>query len=221
MTIDSISGTTQQTPTAAKSAMSDLSNDFDSFLKLLTAQVANQDPLKPMDSTTFVTQLAQLSQVEQSVKANTNLEQIAAKLSAAADLSGIQLIGRDVTLTTDRIETSAGSGDYTYELQGTAQNVRAEILSADGSVLRTISGLPTNAEVRHRLVWDGLDANGTQLDDGAYGIRLVATDGGDEAVGYAGYATTRVERVSLEGAQPMLVLSNGTEASSGSVISVQ
>ena len=151
MTIDSISGTTQQTPTAAKSAMSDLSNDFDSFLKLLTAQVANQDPLKPMDSTTFVTQLAQLSQVEQSVKANTNLEQIAAKLSAAADLSGIQLIGRDVTLTTDRIETSAGSGDYTYELQGTAQNVRAEILSADGSVLRTISGLPTNAEVRHRL----------------------------------------------------------------------
>ncbi len=221
MTIDSISGTTQQTPTAAKSAMSDLSNDFDSFLKLLTAQVANQDPLKPMDSTTFVTQLAQLSQVEQSVKANTNLEQIAAKLSAAADLSGIQLIGRDVTLTTDRIETSAGSGDYTYELQGTAQNVRAEILSADGSVLRTISGLPTNAEVRHRLVWDGMDANGNQLDDGAYGIRLVATDGGDEAVGYAGYATTRVERVSLEGAQPMLVLSNGTEASSGSVISVQ
>lgn len=221
MTIDSISGTTQQTQTPAKSAMSDLSNDFDSFLKLLTAQVANQDPLKPMDSTTFVTQLAQLSQVEQSVKANTNLEQIAAKLSAAADLSGIQLIGRDVTLTTDRIETSAGSGYYTYELQGTAQNVRAEILSADGSVLRTISGLPTNAEVRHRLVWDGMDANGNQLDDGAYGIRLVATDGGDEAVGYAGYATTRVERVSLEGAQPMLVLSNGTEASSGSVISVQ
>ncbi|APX89216.1 hypothetical protein BV394_05380 [Brevirhabdus pacifica] len=225
MSIDSTTASaasgTATSNSAAKGAMTKLSGDFDSFLKLLTAQVSNQDPLEPMDSTTFVTQLAQLSQVEQSVMANTNLEQIAAKLASAADLSGIQLIGRDVTLPADRIERIGGEGLYDYELEESAHSVRAEILDANGDVLRTVSGLPTEAGARHRFRWDGLDANGATVEDGAYGIRLVAQDSQKGSIGYSGYATTRVERVSLEGAQPMLVLRNGTEASSGSVLSVQ
>ncbi len=52
-----------------------ISGDFETFLKLLTTQMRNQDPLKPMDSTEFVAQLASFSAVEQQIRANDRLRQ--------------------------------------------------------------------------------------------------------------------------------------------------
>ena len=58
--------------------------DYQSFLKLLIAEMKNQDPTKPMDSTQYVAQLATFSQVEQSVQINTKLDQILQSLGAVA-----------------------------------------------------------------------------------------------------------------------------------------
>ncbi|MFD9902279.1 flagellar hook assembly protein FlgD [Mesorhizobium sp. UC22_110] len=71
--------------------------DYQSFLKLLMAQMKNQDPTKPMDSTQYVAQLAQFSQVEQSVQMNTKLEYIlqSSALSQADSLIGRQLTSAD------------------------------------------------------------------------------------------------------------------------------
>jgi len=68
--------------------------DYESFLKLLVAEMKNQDPTKPMDSTDFIAQLATFSQVEQSVQSNTKLDQI---LQASALSQASALIGREVT----------------------------------------------------------------------------------------------------------------------------
>jgi flagellar basal-body rod modification protein FlgD len=67
---------------AAGQARSAFSEDFDTFLTLLTAQVENQDPLAPLDSTQFVEQLATFSALEQQVTTNDHLEKIAALLAA-------------------------------------------------------------------------------------------------------------------------------------------
>lgn len=56
--------------------------DFQNFLNLLTAQLRHQDPLSPLDSTQFVTQLSSFSTVEQLVNANSKLDAIADKLAA-------------------------------------------------------------------------------------------------------------------------------------------
>ncbi len=77
------------TPAQSKSAV-----DYNSFLKLLIAEMKNQDPSKPMDSTQYVAQLATFSQVEQSVQTNTKLDQIM-KSSALAQAD--TLIGRSIT----------------------------------------------------------------------------------------------------------------------------
>lgn len=68
--------------------------DYQSFLKLLMAQMKNQDPTKPMDSTEYVAQLATFSQVEQSVQMNSRLDQI---LQSSALAQADALIGRTVT----------------------------------------------------------------------------------------------------------------------------
>lgn len=77
------------TPTPSKTQV-----DYNSFLKLLVAQMKNQDPTKPMDSTQYVAQLATFSQVEQSVQMNTRLDQI---LQGSALAQADALIGRTVT----------------------------------------------------------------------------------------------------------------------------
>ena len=80
-----------QTQTDAKSKTS---VDYQSFLKLLVAEMKNQDPTKPMESTDFIAQLATFSQVEQTVQSNSKLDQI---LQSTALAQAGSLIGREVT----------------------------------------------------------------------------------------------------------------------------
>ena len=68
--------------------------DYQSFLKLLIAEMKNQDPTKPMDSTQYVAQLATFSQVEQSAQTNTKLDQI---MSSSALSQADAIIGRNIT----------------------------------------------------------------------------------------------------------------------------
>ncbi|MHA6686414.1 flagellar hook assembly protein FlgD [Mesorhizobium sp. A556] len=68
--------------------------DYDSFLKLLIAQMKNQDPTQPMDSTQYVAQLATFSQVEQTVQSNAKLDQI---LQTSALAQADSIIGRSIT----------------------------------------------------------------------------------------------------------------------------
>lgn len=105
---------TQITPTVttpasdvakAVSKTKELAN-FDSFLKLLTTEMKNQDPLKPLDPTQTVTQLATFSGVEQAVKTNTLLTTLVQNASGAQSAS---LIGRTLsTAQGDRLGVIAG-----------------------------------------------------------------------------------------------------------------
>jgi flagellar basal-body rod modification protein FlgD len=81
--------TSSQTDAKSKTTV-----DYQSFLKLLVAEMKNQDPTKPMDSTAFIAQLATFSQVEQTVQSNAKLDQI---LQASALSQAGSLIGREVT----------------------------------------------------------------------------------------------------------------------------
>lgn len=87
-------------PTAAD-ATSKTAVDYQSFLRLLVAEMKNQDPTNPMDSTQYVAQLASFSQVEQSVQINTKLDQLlqASTLSQAGSLIGRTVTSADGALT--------------------------------------------------------------------------------------------------------------------------
>ncbi|MFT3724162.1 MAG: flagellar hook capping FlgD N-terminal domain-containing protein [Hyphomonadaceae bacterium] len=66
--------TSTSTASNADASKATLSNNFDTFLTILTAQIQNQDPLQPIDSTQFTQQLVQFSGVEQQIRANSQLE---------------------------------------------------------------------------------------------------------------------------------------------------
>ena len=203
------------------SSLSRLAGDYTSFLKLLTAQVSNQDPLEPMDSSTFVTQLAQLSQVEQSVRTNSNLENISAQLAGTAAMAELHLIGRNITVTGENFRNSDGPIKLGYQLAGEASEVSAKIMSADGTVVRTIHSLPTSAGTRHFFEWDGLDGEGQIAMAEDLSFELVATSPEEEDISHSGYVSAAIDSIVLDGDTPSYVLNNGDTVTSDRIVEVR
>jgi flagellar basal-body rod modification protein FlgD len=92
--------TAQTSNTTSTDQTSKTAVDYQSFLKLLVAEMKNQDPTNPMDSTQYVAQLAAFSQVEQSVQINTKLDQL---LQSSTLAQADALIGRTVTSADGKI----------------------------------------------------------------------------------------------------------------------
>ena len=132
MTVPAISPTaangTSRSDTKSKTMV-----DYESFLKLLVAEMKNQDPTKPMDSTDFIAQLATFSQVEQSVQSNSKLDQIlqSSALSQAGSLIGREITSADGKTTGIIAEVKIKSGGVVAVLEG-----GKEITVGDGVVIR-------------------------------------------------------------------------------------
>jgi flagellar basal-body rod modification protein FlgD len=113
MAVTAATSATQTPPPASQTASNKLNVDYDTFLKLLIAQMKNQDPTQPMDPTEQVAQLATFSQVEQTIQTNKNLERL---LTSSALSQADAVIGRTLT---------SADGSIT----GTVEQVR---LNSDG-----------------------------------------------------------------------------------------
>lgn len=129
--VQSSNNKTNGTDAASKTAV-----DYQSFLRLLVAQMKNQDPTNPMDSTQYVAQLAAFSQVEQSVQINSRLDQL---LQASTLAQADALIGRTITSADGKV-----SGEVA-EVRLTANGAVAVL--ADGKEVAMGPGVviaPTN-----------------------------------------------------------------------------
>ena len=91
---------TTDTETSTNSSKTGLDLGYDAFLKLLLAQLKNQDPTKPMDATQYVSQLATLSQLEQTIKQSDKLDEL---LQNSAYQQGVSILGKTL---------SSKSGDF-------------------------------------------------------------------------------------------------------------
>ena len=118
----------------------------DRFLKLLVAQLNNQDPMNPMDNAQMTTQMAQINTVTGIEKVNQNIQDLASQMSAMQNMSAAQIIGRDVLVEGNALSLdSTGKAQGSFALSGAADTVKVEVLSAGGQLLDTQSLGPRTA----------------------------------------------------------------------------
>jgi flagellar basal-body rod modification protein FlgD len=160
-----LAGSAAGRPEAKSGNTRALASDFETFLRMLTTQLRNQDPLNPMQSTDFAVQLATFSTVEQGVRTNQLLEGMMNR-TALAELAG--LVGMSVR--------SEGPAQF----DGTALTLGLPALSGVEStrlVVRDALGETVDsAEVPATggpHVWRGLGADGMALPAGSYSFQLV------------------------------------------------
>lgn len=179
------------------------------FLNLLVAQLKNQDPLKPMDSSSFVAELAQFSQLEQSTNQSTLLQKTLDAQNASLQYSLLPLVGRDVRVEDAVIQLGTGPAMLDYSLAQDAASVSLSILDGSNKVIRTGSLGPQGAGAQ-QVTWDGQDQNGTTMPPGTYTYAVVARDAQNQAVPVTPISRLTVSGIRIVGGQPQLAAGDQT-----------
>jgi len=172
--IDATNGTSAGS--SGKSAISETENRF---LKLLTTQLKNQDPLNPMDNAEVTSQLAQISTVSGIEKLNATLQTL---LEGAVDSQTTQaaaLVGEAVMVPGNGLILSSSAGVGGFDLAGDADAVTVTITDGNGVVVRTMTLGALDAGL-HNFTWDGTTDGGAVAADGSYTIKVEATAGADK-----------------------------------------
>jgi flagellar basal-body rod modification protein FlgD len=179
--------------TVAQTASKGLANNFDTFLKLLTVQMQNQDPLSPLDTNQFTQQLVSFTGVEQSIQQNKNLETLISEMRGQGLNSSVSYIGQDVTADTDLAALSATGARWNYTLDSDALSNTLAVTTERGDIVATYSGNSNRGT--HQFHWDGKLPNGTTAPAGNYRLVPVAKASDDSDVTTHVQLTGRVEAV--------------------------
>ena len=154
----------------------------DDFLQLLVAQLQNQDPLKPMESTEFTAQLAQFSSLEQLYNVNENLSDLGSNQMTMNNTQTISMIGKSAWAEGNIIQKSDGSPTQIYfGLDGNTVETVVNIYNAQGNFVKTISADAMEAGDRS-VEWDGTDNEGRLVSDGFYQFEVLAGDAEGQAI---------------------------------------
>jgi flagellar basal-body rod modification protein FlgD len=145
----------------------------DRFLKLLVAQMQNQDPLNPMDNAQVTSQMAQIQTVTGIEKLNTTVAGLNSQFVQMQALQGASLVGRDVIVPGNQLDIRDGVGQGGFELSSAADAVKVEILSASGQVVETLQ-LGAQSAGMHSFDWSA----GTATNDSGLRFRVTSTLGG-------------------------------------------
>jgi flagellar basal-body rod modification protein FlgD len=194
---------------SGRTARTSLGDNFDTFLTLLTAQLQNQDPLSPVDSTEFTSQLVQFSGVEQQIRMNDQLEAMIGlqQSSFAASLSGY--LGQDVLLDTSAVQFDGETPiELRYRVDSSATAATVTIRDAQNRVV--FEGPVPTGGGELSFSWDG-DRSGatTPAGAGTYSISVTASNATGAAVGAGGAILARVSGLDLSSGTPSVVTSAG------------
>jgi flagellar basal-body rod modification protein FlgD len=208
--------TSTVTPAATKAAGEEttgaVTGDFETFLKLLTTQMRNQDPMKPTESTEFVAQLASFSGVEQQVRANERLDGILAALGGGTSAGLAQWIGREVRAPA-RVDFAG-----TPVEAGVTPEARADraVLTVTNDFGQVVARRPVAPEATS-VAWDGLDDMGSPSAHGRYRLSLESYQGETLLGSQPGMVFATVREVRLADGVPSLVLDGGDQVALGDV----
>lgn len=209
---------TAQSPTnpAATNAATQISSDFETFLKMLTAQMQYQDPLNPIDSTDYATQLATFSGVEQAVLTNDLLRSLTTQMTTGGLVDMAALVGKEVRHV----------GPAYFDGQPmTLLPTRTVAADSAELVVRNAAGvevqrqtIPSGAET---IEWAGVGTDGTPMPAGVYEFEIQSRSNGQIIAQnpVASYGT--VNEVRLEAGVTMLVLAGGITVASDQVTALR
>ena len=214
------SATNTQTNTTAQQQTAQLSQpqmgeEFDNFLKLLTAQLRNQDPLSPLDSTQFVEQLATFSSLEQQVRGNASLESMASMIGDIHAMFASEWIGKSVTVESSWVPYSGQSVDFMVNAPDAADKAILNIKDSAGETIwtnaldlsdethswngQTLSGVEAQSDQIFEFgidLYSGTNFLGTAAPQVKTTVTNVANENGTMRVGTSSNLSASVDKVS-------------------------
>ena len=198
------SGITSNPASAASAAGLDkdtIAGNFQTFLTLLTTQLKNQNPLDPLDTNQFTAQLVQFAQVEQQLKANTQLTSLVSLQQTAQNTAALNFVGQMVDV--DGNTTALADGKATWQMSVPKPSTATITIKSSTGVQVYSTTRPLNTGT-HPFEWDGKDASGLQWPDGNYTISVTAQDASGKPVAIPTEIEAVVDSADLTQTPPVL-----------------
>jgi flagellar basal-body rod modification protein FlgD len=167
----------------------------DDFLKLLIAQIKNQDPVEPINPKEFTEQLTALAQLEQSYNFTDTLKQFGNIIAGLNKTNTLSLLGRKVKIE-DGVTSADSSITAEYSLPQNAELVKVQVVDDSGNVVREIK-IPGQGAGSYTISWDGKDNYGRKL-SGVYKAKVIAYNNGKVVDGVKVYSVGTVSAVNLK-----------------------
>lgn len=185
------------------------------FLRLFTTQLRYQNPINPMDSTEFTSQLAQFSSLEQLFNIGSQLKDLLLYQNSLQNTLTANLIGKEIKYEGDSLYLK-DTANFNYTLKSPASKVKITIYDSTGKTVREIE-LNSQAEGLQSYQWDGRDSAGNRLPEGEYKLKVEAFDSSGNPVEASTLSSGIVTGMTFENNITYLIISDGTKIQLGQV----
>ena len=176
------------------------------FLKLLMVQLANQDPLSPMDTDKFMDQITSMNSLQQQMETNDLLNEVVFSLGALNNEGAVNLVGREVVAVGDTFAHTPGeTEELSFSLGAAAESTTVKIFDDAGKLVGTIERGEQPAG-ESKVSWDGRDLAGNPLPAGDYTFKVEATDADGEPIPVTTFVRGVVDELRFDGGAPILVV---------------
>lgn len=193
-----------------------LASDFETFLQMLTAQARYQDPLEPLDSSEYASQLAQFSSVEQQVQTNDLLKDMSAQFNASNMAQFAGWIGMDAR-TSAHVYFDQSPLTLSPQPAEIAEEAHIVVYNAADVEVQRLS-IPLDGE---DVLWAGVDENGQPFEPGKYRFE-VESFANDGLVAQSRLETySQVVETRLDAGQTVLVLEGGATVATTDVTALR
>jgi len=216
-TVESTTSSSGLSSTTATSVES-LSENYELFLSVLIAQLENQNPLDPTDSTEMTSQLISYAGVEQQILSNSYLENLVLATNNESASVAISLVGMEVTYNADDLTYEEGDTlSWAFEVPDDCSTLVAQVLNEDGDVVYSETLDTTAGETT--FTWDGTLTNGSSAESGTYSLELYAEDSDGEEITVTPETTSVVSQVDWSDGSAQLIMENGATVSLSDIVS--
>jgi flagellar basal-body rod modification protein FlgD len=188
---------------SAQTGTTSADDTADRFLKLLVAQMQNQDPLNPMDNAEVTTQMAQIQTVQGVSQLNTTMQGLSTQFVQMQALQAASLVGKPVTVPGNQLPIVDGTGQGGFNLSSAATSVKVDVIASSGQIVDTMN-LGAQPAGANSFEW----ASGSQYAKAAGMTFKVTAVNGTTPVTSTALMQDTVESVSTSGGQLMLNLEN-------------
>ncbi len=171
----------------------------DQFLKLMTTQMQNQDPFKPMENGDFLGQIAQFSTVSGIQDLQKSFSQFSSAMVPNQGLQAAGLINRNVMVPADFLPLNQNGMNAAVDLPDAASDVKVSVYNGAGTLVHNFS-LGALSQGVTRYQWDGTLPDGSEVPEGHYKVSVDAKING-ESIAVKNYANLPVDSITFGGNQ--------------------
>ncbi|CAG4905993.1 flagellar hook assembly protein FlgD [Paraburkholderia gardini] len=209
--LDTMNGTASSSSSSSSTSSATSGSDLqNTFLQLLIAQMKNQDPTNPMDSSQMTSQLAQINTVTGISQLNTSLTSLSTQLTAGQQTQAANLIGSTVLAPGNTFQVASGKATgFGVTLANDASDLQIVVKNSAGTIVNTLD-LGKQSAGTVPVGWTPVDKSGNALPDGTYTITATGTVGGKAATATTLSAGTVQGVIKQTDGTAGLVLSTGS-----------